>query len=322
MVASAGGHFTQSFLYNLWQTGRLNVTVKRLVFYKGDQPLLFCQILISPLWKNFKQINIPHGPIIFAKNLNHNDWNQFKKYLTKLARPLKVAFIRLETSDNIFNQFKLKEISNAGYHTVLSQPRYEWQSQISKDEDILKSLPKKTRYAIKTSLKRGVKIEIINHNLISKLDGFYALLTETARRNNFSLHPKSYYEQVLITTENENQGFLVLAYDNEDLLAINLIIKFNQTAFHIFGGSSGQKRDKLATYACHWGGFLASQEQGLTYYNFGGISRNKDKDLTWQTLTSFKKQFTGEIKDWGKLVDIPIIPFIYYLYTIRKKFNF
>lgn len=326
-INNLSGHFTQSFLYKKWQEKRTGVEVYRFILNKNDQAQFFFQSLVGTLTGSTKQMYIPHGPIALSDNIDEETINSFIKELRVWAKKNKIAFIRFDPqglNHKIlhFLKHKIKASPENGYHTVLAQPRFEWITDIKKnEEELISTLPKNTRYSIRSAQSRGTKIKIINSNLDSYFDIFYNLLRETSLRGHFKLHPENYYRHILQTTEEFNQGFLVLAEFEDEVLAANLITIYGQTALHVFGGSSEHHRDKFPTYLAHWHGFLESQKRGAASYSFGGISSDDKNNDSWKNITAFKKQFTGEIKDFGQLLDLPTLPFWYYLYKIKKNID-
>src|SRR3989344_9170913 len=101
----------------------------------------------------------------------------------------------------------------------------------------------KTRYNIGLAERKGVETYVVKENLANHADDFYNLLLETAERDNFYLHPKSYYEAILKNCEENKNGFLVAAKFKDKLLGMNLVTTFPKTAFFLFGGSSSQHRN-------------------------------------------------------------------------------
>ena len=323
-VAKIGGHFTQSALYYNWQSTTTTIP-ERFIFSTGDVPKVFMQIFTSPLVGHKNQIHIPHGPIFLTDDITTEEIKNLKEKLRDLAEARQAVFVRLDPqniaeSDLEYLTENLKPTPPESSHTTHTQPRLEWRTDISvSEEKIFSSQSKKTRYAIRTAEKRDSVTKIISQNLISHLDTFYDLLKETAERGQFSLHPKSYYENVLIETEKSGSGFLVISSYDSKALVVNLITLYGNGAYHVFGGSSSTHRDQLATYLAHWAGFVESKKRGSSFYNFGGISDDTTPIESWANITYFKRQFAGEAYDLGPTYDLILLPFWYYLYTIRKK---
>lgn len=324
-INNIGGHLTQSFLYNIWQKERPGVEVVRLLLQKENEPQIFLQILVASLTRHKKQAFIPHGPIALTKNINSKTTDALFFHFKQWGQKNNIAFFRFDPQ--LFTPEAIKSIKKntrptpqKGYYSVLSQPRYEWLTDISKpEEEILNSLSKNTRYSIRTALKRGTTTKIITNNLNQYFPDFYRLMEETAERANFKLHPKKYYQHIFNSLNDTGQGFLIVSEFEQEILAINLIVIYGGTALFVFGASSSNKREQFATYLAHWAGFLTSANLGAKYYSFGGVSH--EADLSWQNVSHFKKQFTGSTKDFGPTFDLVISPFWYYLYIIKKKIN-
>ncbi|OHA60100.1 MAG: hypothetical protein A2589_00250 [Candidatus Vogelbacteria bacterium RIFOXYD1_FULL_46_19] len=325
--AEAEAHFTQSELFGQWQIER-GFKVRRLVLKDNDRPILWWQALTAPLIRRHTQIYIPHGPIVLdPSDLNPTVIKLFKEELFKLAREDKAVFVRLDPqikdwTKSALNKNGFKTAPAFAAHSTLTQPRYEWiMDLIGSETDWFNRMSKDTRYSIRTAQKRGTVTEIINENLTSELNNFYQLVLETSKRNNFRLHPKSYYEKVLSETSRNQSGFIVKASFNGIPLVMNLITTGSPTALHVFGGSTTVHRDQLASYLAHWAGFIEAKRQGATTYSFGGISFGEDQNPSWVDLTAFKQKFPGHIKDYGPLYDLPISRLWYYAYVTAKKFR-
>ncbi|MDQ5957834.1 MAG: hypothetical protein QG665_161 [Patescibacteria group bacterium] len=319
-LAGHHAHFAQSSLYRDWQKER-GLTVERFVIKEHEAPVLFFQIITAPLVGNKNQLHIPHGPVFLTNAPSANLIREFKKQLISIAKVRQAVFVRFNPDlkyQNLFTKH-FYFTPSAIKHSVLTQPRFEWVMDIGQDiANIFDSLPKDTRYSIRTAEKRGAETKIITENFLDHLDNFYQLLDETAKRNHFHLHPKSYYEKILSETEKSHTGFLVVTSFNNEPLVINLVVVFGGTALHVFGGSSSDYRDKLPSYLAHWTGINEAKKRFATKYSFGGVSTANDKKESWADLTNFKKNFPGTEADFGPSYDLPIRRLWYYLYIFRK----
>ena len=317
VIEQVGAYFTQSSLYKNFQAGR-NLTVKTFVITESDIDLAYFQIIIAPLLKNYRQIYLPHGPVLLTDQWSENLLQFLKQELTNIAKSHRAVFVRLDSPADIFSSFFIPAPSLA-YHTALAQPRFEWVMDISNADNFkLDTLPKEVRYSIRTAEKRGVTTKVISHNLSDYLDDFYTLMTETADRNGFYLHPKNYYQSIFTELDKTGKGFLVIASFGDEILVVNLLVTFGQTALHLFGGSATAHKDKLASYLAHFAGFKEAHQRGLKYYSFGGIAYGDNPELTWKDLTAFKQKFPGQVHDFGPIYDIIISPVWYYIYNFYK----
>ena len=110
---------------------------------------------------------------------------------------------------------------------------------------------------------------------------------------------------------------MVFAKHDDKILTINLILLFGDTAYFLFGGSSGEHKNLMAPHLSHWQGIIEAKNSGYKFYNFGGVSGNGGKEL--EGVSFFKKRFGGEIFEYSDSYDIVVKPFWYYLYNLRKK---
>ncbi len=317
-LTAHGTHFTQSSLYRQWQEDR-GFTVERFVLKENEQPVLFFQTITAPLIFGKNQLYIPHGPVALINEISLEAIAEFKKSLQNIAKIRRAIFVRFDPkTPDLFDQM-FGRAPRLAYHSTLTQPRYEWILDISATtEKLFDTLPKDTRYSIRTSERRGAEVKTVTENFSVYLEDFYRLLEATAARNNFRPHPRAYYQKVLAETEKAKGGFLVVSSFDGQPLTINLVTIFGATALHIFGGSSSEHRDKLPSYLAHWAGFKEAKRRGATKYSFGGISHGEDQKENWADITAFKKNFPGTVMDFGPLYDFPISRLWYYLYILGK----
>jgi len=164
------------------------------------------------------------------------------------------------------------------------------------EESLLQSMKSKTRYNIGLSQRNGVTVSVAGTEDLSR---WYALYTETARRNGFFLHNIEHFRALLTSTAENSQSpaevfLLVAEHDNEPLAAMFLVITGNRGTY-LYGASSSRKRNLMATYALQWKAILLAKERGCTEYDMFGIAPNPDPDHPMYGLYRFKTGFGGEI---------------------------
>src|SRR5690606_30103581 len=135
---------------------------------------------------------------------------------------------------------------------------------LKKDEDLLLSMMKpKTRYNIKLSSRKGVEVHLLG---LESLDIWYNLYRETANRNNFVLHDISYFRIILSARANDTLSpadvyVLVAQTGNKPLAAMFLVISA-QRATYMYGASSSENRNYMATYALQWEAMILAKSKG------------------------------------------------------------
>jgi lipid II:glycine glycyltransferase (peptidoglycan interpeptide bridge formation enzyme) len=309
--------FTQAAFYGAWQQS-LGRKVRRFSITRADAVVGYCQLVQYPLVGGKTYWYAPYGPVLAESS---PELLQFiGQELTAIARKNNVVFVRLDPTPVIPKQILAKLFTLASfytYHSAYFQPRTEWWLPLEATlEQLLRGMHKNTRYSLRMSEQKGVQTEIISTNFEHYFTDFYNLLSETATRNHFTLHPKQYY-QTIFKQLSGKQGYLVIARLGGEILAVDLIIRYGEVAHYVFAGSSGEHREVLAAYAALWAAVVEAKARGCRYFNFGGIAVDETYH-GWGGLSSFKRKFGGEMVAHSELVDLVLQPMWYYLYNLRK----
>jgi lipid II:glycine glycyltransferase (peptidoglycan interpeptide bridge formation enzyme) len=309
--------FTQASFYGDWQKN-LGRVVRRFLINDGDKIVAYFQLIKYPLLLGKSYLYIPYGPII--KEFSKDFFINLKQELKQIAKTENCIFIRLDftppISDDILSNFFTKAPFYT-YHSAYFQPRAEWFLSLEKSEDeLLAAMRKAGRYAIRLSERKGITAEIITKDFERYFDIFYSLMTETAKRNGFSLHQKSYYENIFKNLP--PNSYLSIAKYGQKILVANLIIVFGKVANYVFGGSSNEERNRMPTYLAQWKAICYAKKLGCNFYNFGGILTENKIYKGWEGLTTFKKKFGGKEIRHSNFFDVVINPFWYWLYNLRK----
>lgn len=329
LLLSKDAPITQAWFFGKWQE-MMGRKVKRFKIVKNDEIVGFFQIIKYPLIFSKNFLYIPHGPILrkgYEGQAGFLDFlKEFYEKLLEIAKEENAVFTRFDlyfynsndgSIENLDKYFK--KVPSYAYRSSYFQPKFEWILDLNNtEEELLNKMHPKNRYSIKLAEKRGVKIKIIGENFERYFEDFYKLLNETARRNNFNLHPKSYYQNILKTLDSNNAFLAVTEYDGKILL-INLILLYGKTAYFLFGGSSGEHKNLMFSHLAQWEAIKEAKERGFKIYNFGGIDGNGNYK-TYGGISTFKKRFGGESLEYSDSYDLVLKPFWYWLYNLRKKY--
>lgn len=316
LMLNAQAAFTQAPFYGGWQES-LGRRVRRLVVCQQDVPIAYLQIIEYPLFKNKKCWYMPYGPV--ATNADQEFLAVLKAELTRLAAGSNVVFVRVDFDPVVPSQLSqfFTPAARCTYQAAQFQPRHEWRLSLKPSlEELFRAIHKNTRYSIRASEKKGVVTEIVVEHFQEYFTDFYRLLLETAKRNNFTLHPQAYYEGILTQLKCE-QGYLAVARLGRDIVAIDLVVCYGEVAHYVFAGSSTQHRGVLAAYAAVWAAMVEAKKRGCRYFNFGGVAKGAEHH-SWAGLTSFKKKFGGELVTHAPFFDLVLQPLWYYVYNLRK----
>lgn len=179
---------------------------------------------------------------------------------------------------------------------------------LNQNEDrLMQRMKPKTRYNIRLSLRKGIAVKEYG---MDKLDHWFEIYKETALRNNITLHHKEYFRSVLSQQKNNESGkvqtrLLMADLDGEYLAALFLILSKNRGTY-LYGASSSQKRNYMATYALQWEAIRLAQQAGCKEYDMFGAAPNANSAHPLYGLYRFKSGFGGHLFHRMGCWDYPI----------------
>lgn len=199
------------------------------------------------------------------------------------------------------------------------------------EDEQLGAMKSKTRYNIRLSARKGVKTQLEYPGFI---DAWYDLYRETAERDRISIHSKEYYRQLFTAAEEIQSGLgsasatdsasvydsgppalrIISARHENDLLAAVIISMYGDRATYLYGASSNQKRNLMASHAVQWAAIRMAREEGCASYDLFGIPPTDDPDHPMHGLYRFKTGFGGHILHRTGAWDLPLNRPIYALY--------
>jgi peptidoglycan pentaglycine glycine transferase (the first glycine) len=169
---------------------------------------------------------------------------------------------------------------------------------LSKDQ-ILAQMKPKGRYNIKVAQRYGLKVT--SSDLKSGLKDFLKFYHQTVNRKQFEGKDEKYFIDLATAADNSKNAKFFFVKDQNNILAVALVIFYGKMATFLFGASSDVSREKMAPYLLHWEIICQAKEMGFKEYDFYGIVPDEnDLNHPWQGFTTFKKKFGGkEIKNIG-----------------------
>ncbi len=182
-------------------------------------------------------------------------------------------------------------------------------------ESILKEMKPKTRYNI--NLARKKELVITNDVSPESIHAFVELTTITANRNKFKSHSPKYYETQIKTLSQYNMISLWIAKIENTPIAAILIVTFGPMAVYVHGSSNDTYRNLMAPYLLHDLAIKDAIDNGVTYYDFGGIT--SDPDHPWAGITRFKKGFGGEEVKYITTQELPTNTLLYNAYRFMDQ---
>ncbi len=278
---------------------------------KDDGKIIASAVIVKyPLPFGQSYLYCPRGPI-FIKNIPAILFNKLKE----LAKIEKAAFLKIEPRAEVGD---LKKIGFKEAAPV--QPKNTLVLDLKKSEvDLLNSFHPKTRYNIRLAEKKGVKIRVSTDK--KDVEHFWQLIQQTAKRDNFSPHPKEYYSALVEKLgQAEMLKMFIAEYENK-ILAINLVIFFGNTAPYLHGASADESRNLMAPHLLQWVAIKEAKNRNCLWYDFWGVAPLNQPEHPWVGVTRFKEGFNGQRIDYVGTWDLPVKRFWYKLYKAIKKFK-
>jgi peptidoglycan pentaglycine glycine transferase (the first glycine) len=249
---------------------------------------------------------LPKGPV-FLDN-QQNLWLDFFLALKKEALKNDLKFIRLEPVVSGFLNYY--NTSKDLVKTVNIQPATTSLVSLNfSEEDLLNKMAQKTRYNIKLAQRKGVEFSDVGPE---KFDDFWRLMSVTAGRDNFFVHSKNYYKNLI--EYNNNFIKLFSASFNGQILAMGIFSFFGSTVSYLHGASSNENRNLMAPYLLHWELIKLAKSKGYKYYDLYGVDEKK-----WPGVSRFKNGFAGQKISFPGAFDCVVDKRFYLLYKFFRQ---
>lgn len=181
---------------------------------------------------------------------------------------------------------------------------------------MLERMKPKTRYNIGLSARKGVTVRSVG---IEHLHIWYDLYKETAARNGIYLHDIEYFKAVLSAKVNNATSpaeVVLLVAEVEDIpLAAMFLVITGHRGSYLYGASSSNRRNYMATYALQWRAITLARERGCTEYDMFGVAPRPEPSHPLYGLYRFKTGFGGEIYHSMGCWDYPLDAQKYSIYA-------
>ncbi len=191
------------------------------------------------------------------------------------------------------------------------QPRATILLDIRPDlETLLKSFEEKTRYNIRLSEKKGVVVR--EDKSEQGVAAFYQLYLETAKRDNFIIHPLRYYQKIREIMLDNGLGTNFIAYHNDKPVGAVIVFNFGTRLWYMYGASASEARNVMPNHLLHWEIIKWAKEKNLQTYDLWGIpAKPHEKHPLWGVYR-FKKGFKGKTVKYIGAYDFPYSHILYH----------
>lgn len=291
---------------------------KSFAFVVNDElPLLAMTRRIAP---GLSLCYVPHGPLVSSRT------NQNEYYLASISKHLKsqlpsgCIFIRYDLPWGVAGaQRRPARLAGPFRRAPMDiQPPSTVVIDLTKSEgEILSGMKSKTRYNIGIARRKGVEVYEAG---LEGLERWYGLYEQTAERDHITIHSKRYYRTLFELASREEAGgmlreaHLLLASVGEELLGGVIVMINGRRATYLYGASSNEKRNHMASYLLQWRSMLLAKSRGCELYDLFGIPFDDDAADPMHGLYRFKTGFGGTILNRPGSWDYPLSPALYGIY--------
>jgi lipid II:glycine glycyltransferase (peptidoglycan interpeptide bridge formation enzyme) len=127
------------------------------------------------------------------------------------------------------------------------------------------------------------------------VQAWYRLLQTTRERDQFGIHTLDYYLRAWHVFAPRQQGRLLLAEHEGQLLAGIFVGLFGSQAIYLYGASSNEQRHLMPNYLLQWEAIRWAKQQGASLYDFWGIPETDDEAEAMSGVYRFKRGWGGRI---------------------------
>jgi lipid II:glycine glycyltransferase (peptidoglycan interpeptide bridge formation enzyme) len=175
---------------------------------------------------------------------------------------------------------------------------------ISGGDEAMARLKESTRRNIRNGIKQGIRVDASESS--AAMDSFYALLVETANREQFTIRSRAYYQDLLSLFRERGQVGVYLARQDERLLAGAVMLFFGSKLVYLYGGTRDDAKDLKPGYLLHWRAIEDAQARGCTTYDMWGVPLDPQPGQRGYGYYVFKSRFNGRMVRFIGLYDLPV----------------
>lgn len=342
-VLAHGGGFLQS-----WGWSQFQEAIGRQVYrFRVDRPggkageeshedtIAQFLLVYHPLPFGRRYAYVPRGPIVTTADGPEKSYAYLETCTGALRETIRregAVFARVEWPWPVGSEIIPREgLGHWGFKPVRSvQPADTIVVDLARPEDaILAGMHQKTRYNVRLAEKHGVTVREARHDhahlLQHDVDLFWRMLDETAARDKFHTHEKSYYASMIdVLSPKKSSGLrvrLMFAEFEGKAIAAALIGEYGGTTTYLHGASLGEYRRVMAPYLLHWSVMKEAKRRGASAYDLWGVAPSDDPEHPWAGITRFKTGFGGDRVGYLGAWELPGDAFWYTLYRYAKRFR-
>ena len=260
------GHLLQTWAWGELKS-RFGWQAVRLGIGDGKRAVAGAQVLLRALPGGWHIAYVPKGPLV--------DWADATQVgalladLHRLCRARRCIFLKIEPP--LEDEAAARDvIPSHGFRPrapSVQPPRTILVDLLPQEQAILAAMKQKTRYNIHLAARKGVTVREGNAD---DLPAFQRLTQVTGQRDHFGIHDAHYYRVAYDLFAPQRAALLLAEVEGEPVAGL-MAFQHGQTAYYLFGASSGVHRECMPAYLLQWQAMRWARARGCRYYDLWGI---------------------------------------------------
>lgn len=298
-----GGHFLQSKAWLDFQESLAQKT-----FRISEKGYIWGGYVVNGRL-GIRYLYVSYGPAVKS----NEDLPDALKSMSEIARQQGCVFVRFDQTQN-FPTNLLKENGCRYFGEV--QPSYTHIISLEDDLSLIKSRMSKTnRNLINRSEKIGIK-----YSTSDDIPKFLDMMLGTAEYKHYRAKSRNYLEKQLSFLVKTKVVSIFMAEYEGKIVAGAVGADWDNTRYYIHAGGDQEVVRKIpVARGLAWHMIKDAKEKGLKEFDFYGVSELGVTNHKWANVSSFKRSFSGQDKDFGGTWDLPVNKAKYLFYKILKK---
>ena len=248
---------------------------------------LFASVYFGPLVKNEQEY------LDFVKRIKNycrNNWTPILKiFPPEYTGKYKTSF---------WNKLK----NNTHFET--SENEFNWATLLLKiglsDDIIFKKIADNHQQSIKKAIKLGLTTTVLDVKDLTLFNKQYCEMYASRKLNIDSELNLKKFTQLFHFFKNNNNGFFMGVWLNNQLIGGTCIAFENNVAFYLEGYSNPEYRKLPIGHIALYESMKIARNNGLNYFDFGGYALNTKEGDQLQKINKFKEGFRGELITYPK----------------------
>lgn len=303
-------HLVQSWEWGEFRK-KTGTEVIRLGRFNGSKLEQGFQLTVHPLpFGGYTVGYLPKGPLPGKPLLNA---------LRKIGREKKAIFIKLEP--NVIIGDARPEISNS---SLIPSPqplftKHNFLIDLTKSEkELLENMKPKTRYNIRLAQRKRVRVEEKSDQ--KSFEIYLRLYFATCQRQGYFGHDREYHRLMWETLKPAGMTRLLIASYKKEPLAAWMLLKFKDTLYYPYGGSSTRHRNLMASNLVCWEAIKLGKKLGCkTLDLWGALGPEVDQSHPWYGWHRFKAGYGGKTVEYPGSFDLVLNPPIYHFFNFTNR---